>query len=132
MGLFSNLLRKKLPPINQREILPAAEMKRKYNLSIENYRPIHLNPSRVPEHLRDLVAFAERWGICDDIIRDDFHQKVSQEEKQALITALQDRHTAINEWLDSFGSGTMTDEAAAFMYMLEGCDEMGLYKGVSS
>jgi hypothetical protein len=110
------------------EILPADEMKRKYNLSIENYRPIRLNPKRVPAQFHDLIAFAQKWGIGDDIIRDDLHQKVSQEEKQALIIALEGRHKAINEWLDSFGNGKMTEEAAAFMYMLEGFDEMGLYK----
>jgi hypothetical protein len=127
MGLFSNLFKKKLPPINKREILPAAEMKRKYDLNIENYSPLSLNLKKVPEQFRDLVPFAEKWGIGDDVIRDDLHQKSSQEEKQGLVNAINGRAKAINQWLDSFGKGKMTEEAAAFMYMLEGLDEMGLY-----
>jgi hypothetical protein len=62
--------------------------------------------------------------IC--IIRDDLHHKVSDTEKQVLKSSLDGRTQAINRWLDSFGSGKMTNEAAAFMYMLEGLDEMGI------
>ena len=127
MGFFSNLFRKELPPINEREILPADEIKRKYNLCIENYKPPSLNPKRVPEQFRDLLPFAQRWGVGDDIIRDDLHQKVSQEEKQALIKAIDGHEKAINQWLDTFGNRKMSEEAAAFMYMLEGLDEMNLY-----
>ena len=40
--------------------------------------------------------------------------------------ALDGRTQAINQWLDSFRGGKITEEAAAFLYMLEGLDEMGI------
>jgi len=140
VGIFSNLFRKKqvhefkniendtqhYPKMKKGEILPAGEMKLKYNLTIENYKPRPLNPINVPEQLRDLVFLAQKWGIGDDIIRNDLHHKVSDEDKQTLKAALNGRIQTISQWLDSFGSGKMTEEAASFMYMLEGLDEMGI------
>ena len=124
MGLFSGFFKKKLQPTNEREILPADEMKRKYNLSIDNYTPRRLDAKKVPQEFRDLVPLAEKWGIGDDIIRDDQCQKASQEEKKGLATAIGERGRAIGEWLDTFGNGKMTDEAAAFLYTLEALEEM--------
>jgi hypothetical protein len=126
MGLFSNIFRRKYPKLKKGEILPAGEMKEKYGLTIERYKPRPLNPKNVPEKFRDLVSLAQRWGIGDDIIRNDLHEKAPPEEKQILRASLDGRTQAINQWLDSFGSGRMTEEAAAFMYMLEGLDEMGI------
>jgi hypothetical protein len=115
-----------VPKMKLGEILPADEMKLKYNLTIENYKSRNLNPINVPQDLRDLTLLAQKWGIGDDIIRDDLHQKVSDLDKQVLKSSLDGRIQDINLWLDSFNSGKMTEEAAAFMYMLEGLDEMGI------
>jgi hypothetical protein len=106
------------------EILTSDQMKQKYGLTIENYKPVHLNPKNVPKELRDLTSIAEKWGIGDDVIRNYMHAKVSYDEKQALKSALDGHTQSINQWLDSFGTGKMSDEAAAFMYMLEGLDEL--------
>jgi hypothetical protein len=108
------------------EILTSDQMKQKYGLTIENHKPNHLNPKNVPEELRDLTSIAEKWGIGDDVIRNDMHAKATYDEKQALKSALDGRTQSINQWLDSFGTGKMSVEAAAFMYMLEGLDEMNI------
>ncbi len=110
------------------EILPANEMKAKYNLTAENYAPPELDPNNVPESLRDLTRLAANWGIGDDIIRDDFEQKASEDEKQELKRALTGRTAEVTRWLDSFDvSKPMPQEATCFMYMLEALDEMGLW-----
>jgi hypothetical protein len=108
------------------EILTSDQMKQKYGLTIENYKPVHLNPENIPEEIRDLTSLAEKWGIGDDVIRNDMHFKVSDDEKQALKSTLNGRTQFINQWLDSFVNGKMSNEAAAFMYMLEGFDEMNI------
>ena len=108
------------------EILPADGMKAKYHLTAEHYKPPRLNPKRVPKHLRDLLPMAAEWGIGDDIIRDDFQQKASENEKQELGELLSGRGQAINEWLDLFGNNPISLEEAAFMYMMLGLDEMGI------
>ncbi len=39
----------------------------------------------VPAKLRDLLSFALTWGIGDDVIRDDWHQKAGEADKEALV-----------------------------------------------
>lgn len=96
-------------------------------MTIENYTPSELNPEAMPEELRDLLPLALKWGIGDDVIRDDWHQKAGEADKEALVQGLTGRTAAINAWLDSFGVGEMSAEAGAFMYMMLGLDEMGIY-----
>lgn len=110
------------------EILPNAEMKEKYQLTADKRPIIHLDPSQVPADLRDLIPHAEKWGIGDDIIREDFESKASQSEKAALAAALKGRNARITQWLDGFTKDqTMSAAAAAFMYMQLSLDEMGLW-----
>ena len=110
------------------EILSAKEMKKKYNITSDNYIPPKLNPKNVTETLRDLLPLAVKWGIADDITRDDFEQKASEEEKLELKNALIGRMEEITVWLDSLEKDKpMSDEAACFMYMQEAVDEMGLW-----
>jgi len=116
------------PRMKHGEILPANEMKAKYNLTAERYKPPRLDLEKVPEQLRDLLPLAAKWGIGDDIIRDDFEQKASEDEKQELKNSLSGRTAEVTQWLDSFEAGKpMPKEAACFMYMLEALAEMGLW-----
>ena len=126
MGFLSNKFGHKKSEMKKGEILPASVMKEKYDFTIENHKSQHLDPKNVPEQFRDLVELAQKWGIGDDIIRNDLHEKATLEEKQILKSALNGRTRAINEWLDTFGAAEMTEAAGAFMYMLLGLDEMGI------
>jgi hypothetical protein len=122
-GIFS-----RRPRMKHSEILPAWKMQKKYGLYAENRPEIKINPENVPENLRDLIPFAETWGIGDDIIRMDFKEKTPEAEKLKLRDALRGRTGEVQDWLDSFGrSQPMSDEAAHFMYMLEALDEMHLW-----
>jgi hypothetical protein len=108
------------------EIRPSGEMNEEYRLTAEKRPVIRLDAKRVPIDLRDLIPLAEKWGISDDIIRDDFQSKASQEAKSALVKALSGRNKRITQWLDSF-TAPMSAEAATFMFMQQGLDEMGLW-----
>ncbi|WP_414493840.1 hypothetical protein [Stenotrophomonas maltophilia] len=89
--------------------------------------PIHLRRDRVPPDLVDLIPFAEKWGIGDDVLRSEMQERATEAEKQEMADALMGRHARITVWLDSFPQGQpMPEEAAAFMYMQLGADEMGL------
>lgn len=110
------------------EIGTHSELQKKYNLFAENRPIIKLNSKKVPKDLIDLIPLAEKWDIGDDIIRDDFQEKSSDEEKQELKEKLKDRIERIDEWTMSFENGKqMTKEAEAFMYMSIGFDEMQLF-----
>ncbi|HEY3011299.1 MAG TPA: hypothetical protein VGJ36_01035 [Gemmatimonadales bacterium] len=110
-----------------RGIAPAGELQRKYRLYAENRPVVRLDPERVPPYLRHLVPLAEKWGIGDDIIRNDYIAKAEAREKRELHDALYQPFEQITEWLNSFGDQPMTDEAEAFMYMQGALDEMGYY-----
>jgi hypothetical protein len=116
-------------PMKHGEIRPADEMKAKHGLTAEHRLVIHLDPAKVPSDLRDLVPYAEKWGIGDDIIRDNFQTKASVVEKQDLARAIAGRNSRITQWLNGQPSNTpMSDEAAAFMYMQLGLEEMALWR----
>jgi hypothetical protein len=83
-----------------------------------------LNRERVPAELQDLVPMAERWGIGDDVERNSKVDRATPTEREALRMAIEPHQAGITAWLDSFGKGQMSEEAAAFMYMQLALEEM--------
>ncbi|MHC4091019.1 MAG: hypothetical protein ACYSVY_12235 [Planctomycetota bacterium] len=86
-----------------------------------------IDAQTVPEHLRDLVPLAEKWGIGDDVARGDLMRVTTEEEKRRFQEALRGRTAQVTAWLDSFTDGAMPEAAVPFMYMLEALDESGLW-----
>jgi hypothetical protein len=75
------------------------ELREKYGLSAENRPTIHLDASRVPVQFRQWIPLAERWGISDDLIRDDCVYKATSDELRELL-AFGDAYDAVlTEWL---------------------------------
>jgi hypothetical protein len=108
-------------------IAPAGELQRKYGLYAKNRPVVRLDAEQVPSRLRPLVPLAEKWGIGDDIIRNDYIAKTSDAEKRELHDAFYGPFEEITQWLDSFGKESMTEEGEAFMYAQMALDEMGYY-----
>jgi hypothetical protein len=111
----------------RRKIVPASELQKRFGLYAENRPILKLNPANVPAHLRHLVPLAEKWGIGDDIIRNDLIAKSPSVEKRELHDALYEPFEQITEWLNSFAGDPLSHEAEAFMYMQSALDEMGYY-----
>ena len=86
--------------------------------------PLELDASKVPEDLRSLVPLAARWGIGDDVDRNAKVDRATDAERAELKNAVDPLSTRITAWLDSFPVGSMSDEAAAFMYMQLALEEM--------
>ena len=103
-----------IPPISDEEALQ--EYRNDMTLSIDN----------VPGEFKELLPLARKWGIGDDAIRGDVTDSATESDIQELVAALTGRLDSINKWIDSYPEGTMTDEAAAFMYMGEAIEEMEL------
>jgi hypothetical protein len=80
-------------------------------------RAQRVEAEQVPPELRHLVPMAERWGIGDDVDRIAKVDRATAAEREELRTAVEPHHDRITAWLNSFGEGQMSDEAAAFMYM---------------
>jgi hypothetical protein len=111
----------------RRDIAPAAELQRHFGLYAENRPVIQLDPALVPPDLRHLIPLAEKWGIGDDIIRNDLIDKSSSVEKRELHDALYEPFERITEWLNSFARSPLSEEAAAFMHLQSALAEMGFY-----
>jgi hypothetical protein len=108
-------------------IMPSSRLQEELGLYAENRSDIRLNPDLVPADLRQLIPLAQKWGIGDDIIRNDLIDKSSDTEKQELHDALFESDERITEWLSSLPPGEISDEAAAFMHMGEAIAEMGYF-----
>jgi hypothetical protein len=116
--------KRKHKPDEHWEVLPAGEMRRKYGLYAERRPFIRLDPKRVPELLRELIPLAEKYGISDDLIREDFFAKTPKRELTKLKRTLAKHHDLLDEWLagpEADGPG-FSDEYIAFSAMRMGID----------
>ena len=93
------MAKKKHKPDECWEVLPVDEMRRKYGLYAENRPLIKLDPKRVPERLRKLIPLAEKFGISDDLIREDFFTKTPKSELTKLKRRLAQHDDLLDEWL---------------------------------
>ncbi len=83
-----------------------------------------LDPAKVPAELRSLIPLAQEWGIGDDLDRGAKVERATPSDRERLRAALGPYQARITTWLDSFGKGQMSNEAAAFMYMQLALEEM--------
>ncbi len=81
---------------------------------------------RVPEPLRSLAPWALRLGVGDDHCRGWLVGRLKAAEREELRRRAEDHAGAIQRWLDSFPAGSMPEEAAAFMYLMLGVEEMDI------
>ena len=120
------MAKKKPKPDAVWEVLPAGEMRRKYGLYAENRPVIKLDPNRVPEQLRKLIPLAEKFGISDDLIREDFFAKTPNGELRKLKRTLAQYDDLLDEWLagPEADGPVFSDEYIAFSAMRMGVDCM--------
>jgi len=78
----------------------------------------------VPAAIRPLARWARRYGVGDDVCRPLLLKRLSRTERATLIREVDERSATIHAWLDTFGAGSMPIEAAAFLYLLSGVDEI--------
>ncbi|MGE5736630.1 MAG: hypothetical protein ACM34E_16170 [Acidobacteriota bacterium] len=53
----------------------------------------------MPVQFREWIPLAERWGIADDLIRDDSVQKATPEELRELLAFGEAYDAVLAEWL---------------------------------
>ena len=110
-----------LEPGRAREVA-AAERKR----CTENQRRLgrSFDALRVPESVRALATWASRYGVGDDYCRPFLLKRLSKKQRMALTREVDENAQAIQTWLDSFGGAPMPPEAAAFLYLTIGVEEI--------
>ena len=103
-----------VPPITEEE-------------ELNEYRnQMKLQKDNIPEGLRHLLPLVRTWGIVDDAIRSSLVKSATEDDRRSLVTSVNDKTVTIDEWLDTFPEGEMTEEAEAFMYLLETVEELSL------
>src|SRR6516225_7550465 len=81
------------------DVLSSEEMRKKYYSPDELPPAIKLDVTKVPISLRSLIPLAEKWGISDDILREDFVSRASAEELKVLRETVDTHRSIMNEWL---------------------------------
>src|SRR6185295_970852 len=81
------------------EVGESRELRERHGLNAENRPPIRLDPSRVPEKFRRWIPLAERWGIADDLTREDCVSKASTGELQDLLAFRNAYDEVLAQWL---------------------------------
>lgn len=107
------------------EVLSAGAMRKKYRLTAESARrPVALDPERVPEDLRHLIPYAERWGITDDLMLEDVLSKAPPPEIADLKRVVGENEDRLEQWLagPEAKGPTFTKEYVAFSALLLAAD----------
>src|SRR3954468_879003 len=81
------------------EVASGRELREKYGLTAENKPVIHLDASRVPEQFRHWIPLAERWGISDDLIREDCVDRATPQQLSELLVFGDSYDAVLTEWL---------------------------------
>jgi len=82
------------------------------------------DPSRVPAEIRVLASWASRYGVGDDVCRPFLLSSLTKAQRGELLRAVDAHAGEIHAWLDGFAPGKMTTEAAAYLYLAEGVEEI--------
>lgn len=83
-----------------------------------------LNPVHVPADLRKLIPLAERYGIIDDLEREEFVLRASPEEVAELKAAVAQHDAEMDRWLagPEADHPPFSDEYLAFSAMRMAAD----------
>lgn len=108
------------------EVAPAGELRANYGLTAENRPAIKLDPGRVPEPLRNLIPLAEKFGIADDLIRDDVFAMAPKRELAVLRRAVEKYGDLLDTWLagPEAAGPKFSAEYIAFSAMHMGIDSL--------
>ena len=85
---------------------------------------LSFDASRVPQPLRPLAVWAVRHGLGDDVCRPMLLKRLSKEQRMELIHDVDQHADEIAAWLDTFPVGEVPPEAGAFLYLMEGVEEI--------
>ena len=81
------------------DVLPAGEMRAKYGLTAEDRPMVILDAGKVPAESRHLIRLAERFGVSDDLIRQDIQARTTTGELEAMRQAVRPHEDAFDEGL---------------------------------
>jgi hypothetical protein len=115
----------KKPPLKPGDTHPAHVLRDEYGMNAANRPTIIVNNDEVPEALRPLIPYAERWAIPCDVTRGDYFDQQSEEDIAAFWHDLLPHVEAINRWIAAQPQevSAWPEAAVHFLYLLKAHDE---------
>ncbi|MEX2154326.1 MAG: hypothetical protein WD825_13385, partial [Gemmatimonadaceae bacterium] len=74
--------------------------------------------------IRSLASVASRFGIGDDVCGPLLMKRIPRKDREKLVKRADTLASKVDAWLDTFPKGKMSAEAAAYMYLMSGVDEI--------
>ncbi len=104
------------PDRPQFAVASAKELIEQHGLIAANRPTIKLDASLVPERFRSWIPLAERWGVGDDLIREDCVNTATLKELSELLEFGDVYDSVLDEWLagPESESTTPSEEYCAF------------------
>ncbi len=101
------------------DISSAEQMKRWYGSFYNSSPKLHLDRRKVPEKFWPLIAYAEFWGIADDVTRENLVKQAPADVQHNLKEAVAAFDSALDEWLagPEADNPNPSDEYVAFSAM---------------
>jgi hypothetical protein len=103
------------------DVYPSHVLLDEYAMNAANRPTIVVNSDEVPEGLRLLIPYVERWAIPCDVTRLDYFDQQPEVDIAAFWEELLPHEEAIGAWLDSLGQdiSVWPDAAVHFVYLLK-------------
>ncbi|MBX3184652.1 MAG: hypothetical protein KF915_18630 [Polyangiaceae bacterium] len=111
-------------PLQLYDVVPSHVLRDEYGYNAENRPTIAVDEAQVPEHLRHLIPYVERWAIACDVTRLDYMEKQGEEAVRQFFHDVEPHRRAVDLWLDNQPEdvGAWPEAAVQFMYLLEAHD----------
>lgn len=90
-----------------------------------------LRAEQVPPELRAWLPLAEQFGLGDGECR-EYYLRRATPAQCVQLHALAEHVAPISRWVDSFAEGQLSEEAAAFGFLLQAQEELELHSRSNS
>jgi len=105
------------------------EVKKKHlnelNSEIENYKPT-IKSESVPNELVYLIPLVEKWGLNNNMLREELYDKASKKEPLEL-KSIENKREDIENWIKVESENDTLNSSEAFDLTLKAYDDLGLW-----
>lgn len=121
---MSNSHRSGPRPARAGDVLPSHVLRDEHGFNASNRPTIVVDADQVPEQLRRLIPYVERWAIPCDVTRLDYFEQHREDVAQFYYAVLP-YERQISAWLDAQPESVLDWPAAAvhFMYLIKAHDD---------
>ena len=108
-------------PLKSGDVYPAHVLRDEYGMNAENRPYFKVIVDDVPQPLRELIPYVERWAIPCDVTRGDYFDKQPEEDVADFYYTVLPFTDQINAWLDEQPENVAdwSDAAIHYMYFLK-------------